>query len=334
MQQNDFYGLSQQVRWIGVIEDNKDPSQLGRCKVRIIGWYSDDKNLAPTVCLPWAQAQFSPGIKSFTAPKVGEWVTGYFLDGKMAQYPVYDGILPGVNYKLTDPIPGAPRPPLGVRLEQGDTPSTPRLARGELAGSLIDQANQNLAHVCDESIAIRINAGFEKLKNSQLMVAIREKIKALIKTLNGTDQSGLVTFAKNLLIKLKGAIQYALGIINEIVDFTKLAQEIYSTVKSIVDYILNLPAKLLKELRGCISVVLAGVSSLFAGVTSEIDLPDTSEITELFKDTQNTIQNATEAVNDSIGTISAAATEVPEFVPGEKLIELNSFNSGMAPGGA
>ena len=330
---DDFYGLSQQVRWIGVIEDNKDPSQLGRCKVRILGWYSDDKNLAPTVCLPWAQAQFSPGIKSFTAPKVGEWVTGYFLDGKMAQYPVYDGVLPGVNYKITDPIPGTPTPPLGVRLEEGDTPSIPRLGRGELAGSLIDQANQSLAHVCDESVAIRINAGFAKLKNSQLMIALRAKIKALIATLNSTDQSGLITFAKNLLIKLKGAIKYALDIVNEILDYVKLAQEIYNTVQSIINYILNLPAKLLKELRGCISVVLSGVSSLFAGVTSEIDLPDTSEITELFKDTQNTIQSATSAVNEAIGTISTV-TEVPEFIPGDKLIELNSFNSGMVPGGA
>ena len=136
------------------------------------------------------------------------------------------------------------------------------------------------------------------------------------------------------MIKLKGAIKYALDIINEIVDYVKLAQEIYNTVRGIINYILNLPAKLLKELRGCIAVVLAGVSSLFAGVTSEINLPDTSEITELFKDTQNTIQNATEVVNDAIGTISAAATEVPEFIPGETLIELNSFNSGMAPGGA
>jgi hypothetical protein len=220
-----------------------------------------------------------------------------------------------------------------VRLEEGDTPSIPRLGRGELAGSLIDQANQNLAHVCDESVAIRINAGFEKLKNSQLMTAIRAKIKAAIKILNSNDQSGLVTFAKNQLQKLQKAIDSALRIINEIVDFVKLAQEIYNTVQSIVNYILALPEKLLKELRGCISVVLAGVSSLFAGVTSEIDLPDSSEITELFKDTQNTIQSATEAVGDAIQDISTA-TEVPEFVLGDKLIEQNAFNSGMAPGGA
>ena len=45
---DDFYGLNQTVRWIGIVEDNRDPSQLGRCKIRILGWYSDDKNLAPT----------------------------------------------------------------------------------------------------------------------------------------------------------------------------------------------------------------------------------------------------------------------------------------------
>ena len=38
----------------GVVENRKDPLQLGRYQVRIVGIHSSDKNLLPTKDLPWA----------------------------------------------------------------------------------------------------------------------------------------------------------------------------------------------------------------------------------------------------------------------------------------
>ena len=50
-------------RWVGEVENIDDPSELGRVKVRIIGWYTGNKSnkgadaytkTLPTENLPWA----------------------------------------------------------------------------------------------------------------------------------------------------------------------------------------------------------------------------------------------------------------------------------------
>ena len=49
---NNIYGDF--VWWQGVVEDKIDPLMLGRCRVRILGYHTDDLNEIPTDCLPWA----------------------------------------------------------------------------------------------------------------------------------------------------------------------------------------------------------------------------------------------------------------------------------------
>ena len=38
--------------WIGCVEDRMDPEKMGRCKVRIFGYHTDNKQLLPTKDLP------------------------------------------------------------------------------------------------------------------------------------------------------------------------------------------------------------------------------------------------------------------------------------------
>ena len=40
------------IWWMGVVEDRQDPEQLGRCKVRIFGYHTEDINVLPTEDLP------------------------------------------------------------------------------------------------------------------------------------------------------------------------------------------------------------------------------------------------------------------------------------------
>ena len=35
----EFMGTNGFVWWQGVVEDRQDPLQLGRCRVRILGWH-------------------------------------------------------------------------------------------------------------------------------------------------------------------------------------------------------------------------------------------------------------------------------------------------------
>ena len=100
MDRNNFIGLNGFVWWIGVVEDRGDPLQLGRCKVRIIGWHTDNKSLLPTSDLPWA-SPINPltGSSTFSPIKVGDWIMGFFMDGENAQFPYMLGIVPGLSQK-------------------------------------------------------------------------------------------------------------------------------------------------------------------------------------------------------------------------------------------
>jgi hypothetical protein len=94
----NFIGKNNFIWWVGVIENRVDPLALGRCQVRIIGWHSINKQLVPTEDLPWAHPMYPlNNSKSFSSPRINDWVVGFFLDGENAQQPVMMGVIPGIN---------------------------------------------------------------------------------------------------------------------------------------------------------------------------------------------------------------------------------------------
>ena len=135
----EFMGKDGFVWWQGVVEDRYDPLYLGRCRIRILGWHTEDKTDMPTESLPWAYpvqpiisaAQTGVGI-SPTGPVEGTWVVGFYRDGEQAQEPVFFGTLGGIP-SLDAKIPntegfadprGAPEGPVHPQLKslKKDTP--------------------------------------------------------------------------------------------------------------------------------------------------------------------------------------------------------------------
>lgn len=84
------------VWWMGVVERRNDPLQIGRCKVRIFGWHTKDADVLPSDDLPWALPSLPLNNDTPKAPKEGDWVWGFFMDGSAGQRPVMVGIIPGV----------------------------------------------------------------------------------------------------------------------------------------------------------------------------------------------------------------------------------------------
>jgi hypothetical protein len=94
----NFIGKDNFVWFIGVIEDRADPLGLGRCKLRIFGWHTDNTSLLPTKELPWAQPMLPINApRTFSAPRIGDWVVGFFMDGMSGQAPIMMGVLPGLT---------------------------------------------------------------------------------------------------------------------------------------------------------------------------------------------------------------------------------------------
>ena len=113
----DNYRNSQEFCWFtGVVEDNLDPLNRGRVRVRCFGYHTERKDYIPTADLPWAHVMMP--ITSASQSGVGEsptgilrgsWVVGFFRDGASAQDPIVMGSLPSMTpsvdygYGFSDP---------------------------------------------------------------------------------------------------------------------------------------------------------------------------------------------------------------------------------------
>jgi len=142
--------------WIGIVEDRADPEQLGRYRVRVLGYHTANKQLLPSADLPWATCVmpvFSPGMSGIGQnPSLleGSTVVGFWADGDDEQQPIIIGSYMGypVEREERDEV-GFNDPfhvyPLNGEQEGRNTinePDTSRLARGKKAEEHITLTNK------------------------------------------------------------------------------------------------------------------------------------------------------------------------------------------------
>lgn len=143
---NNFAGKDGFIWWTGIVEDRQDPLKLGRCRIRCLGWHSPNKMQLPTNMLPWAIPSVPINVSNVYAPKEGDMIFGFFLDGESAQQPVMLGSFPSIPLKaanrqepFTDPRTSAELSAAPVKPYESatnyprklDEPTTSRLARND-----------------------------------------------------------------------------------------------------------------------------------------------------------------------------------------------------------
>ena len=130
--------------WVGVVEDRNDPMKIGRYRVRILGYHTDNKSVLPTEDLPWAVTMQPVGSAAIsgigsggTGLVNGTSVVGFFTDSGSEQLPIIMGSMGGVDTAKPDPQQGFSDPdgvyPLsekGKGRNALDESSLSRLARG------------------------------------------------------------------------------------------------------------------------------------------------------------------------------------------------------------
>ena len=117
--QTNFIGRDGFYWWMGQVETEKGSQEKGddRYKVRIVGQHLKDCNAVSYDDLPWAIVMMPPtaprreGGGDYTSVKykAGDWVVGFFLDGKDGQQPVIIGSI-GQQYKASTTHLGKEKP--------------------------------------------------------------------------------------------------------------------------------------------------------------------------------------------------------------------------------
>lgn len=102
----------------GVIEDNKDPEKMGRCKIRVFGVHTEKSNKdnlegITTDDLPWAEPALGlfegsiSGFGSWSVPLQGSHVFLFFENGHILK-PIFFATIPGLPIDQYHGYAGAP----------------------------------------------------------------------------------------------------------------------------------------------------------------------------------------------------------------------------------
>ena len=266
---NNFLGKDGFIWWYGVVEDTNDPLKAGRVRIRIFGWHTDNLQELPTKDLPWAQPGLSPSnSKSFSPPRLGDYVMGFFSDGESAQAPVLLSVFPGFETSYDKSKGFSPQsslvpaqPPKGQIQYQVGQPTLAPLARGQVANTAISQANSNLAHVCD------IPAGI-KFEIAKLTITVSGLINTLRTTIEGlwasTTASPFADEIRNAIKTIKAKIKQIQKFIRDQLEPLRDIQAFIKALQDLIQYIATLPARIAAFLKQCLSEATKGISDAIA----------------------------------------------------------------------
>ena len=260
----DFYG-NNFVWWTGRVEERTgDPLKQGAVRVRIFGLHSDNEQQVPIEALPWAQVVAPPnGVKSFSVPRRGDFVFGFFQDGPNAQIPVVLGVYRGVEsqYSNLADQQNQPTPPEGIVVREVEKPLNARLSRSIVEGTIVNKTNNELTKACDITSIIQYDTAKVKLYFSNVMQQIRDAIRAFLLGLGFGDPSGevrkVIQLAKEVLAEIKRVIK----VFREIRQWIQLIRDVIQRIQQFIQYILSLPAKFAQLIRECLNSILSSITT-------------------------------------------------------------------------
>jgi hypothetical protein len=308
---NNFIGKDGFNWWVGVVENRMDPLKLGRCQVRIFGHHTENKQLLPTEDLPWCQASLPTNSSQlFSAPKEGEYVTGFFADGESAQAPIMTGVLPGLKPStggdsgFQDPrtpaqVAAAPKPPTGVILETVGQPTNSPSARGVVKNTLQGIAANNRVHNCD--VCSGLNKDIAVLK-SQVMGIVKQIRTALEGLFASTASNPVVEEAKQTIEALKAKAKLIKKEIQPIIDEIKAYQQYIKDLQELIAYIQSLPAELQQLLASCLTEATGSLKdalSVSAALTDQ-----TAALAAIQKEVQTVIDLKTDVASGNTATVT------------------------------
>lgn len=180
-------------------------------------------------------------------------------------------------------------------------PSIHASARGKITGTSTHYTNTRRTHVCGFIDEMRKNVYLKEFIKASAD-AIREGIRFILKTLGFTDKTGVFTQIIATLRTVQRWLKTVQYYLKKVLDFEKYVLAYIVKIRAIIQWIISLPAKLLKLLAECLAKFLKLVKNVFTDFLKELGTgSDPTGVGELITETRNT-------VNEAVNTVKSAAT--------------------------
>jgi len=145
----------------------------------------------------------------------------------------------------------------------------PALGVGIVEGTIVDNLNSQISHVCDFSLDIQKNIGLKKYIKA-ISRFIRDGIRAVKLALGFGEPSGLIF---TVIEKLKAAAAFIRYVqkeyIQPVLDFQKYVLDVVVKIKKLIQWILSLPAKIFAMLKDCLTRLYKTIASIFSDAWNE-----------------------------------------------------------------
>ncbi len=171
----NLWGFDGFVFFLGIVEDRKDPLKLGRVRIRDFYAHTENKSLIPTEEIPWAQPIIPPNMTNTVhAPKEGDMIFGFYIDGEEKQYPYYFGKFNEIPEKLYPNNVGFSDP--GKTLEERPVDIESRQLSDKEGYSYVDKEPARYPNILNEPTTSRLGRN-EKIDQTLIQFRKDHKVK-------------------------------------------------------------------------------------------------------------------------------------------------------------
>ena len=197
----------------------------------------------------------------------------------------------------------------------------PALGVGIVEGTIVDNLNSQISHVCDFSLDIQKNIGLKKYIKA-ISRFIRDGIRAVKLKLGFGDFSGVTFTIIEELKALAAFIRYVQKeYIQPVLDFQKYVLDVVVKIKKLIQWILSLPAKIFAMLKGCLTRLYKTIASIFSDAWNEATAEEAADFaaqnptSDLITEPPGTPEEGSFAeLRDAVSDLNRARNELTQEV--------------------
>jgi len=214
------------------------------------------------------------------------------------------------------------------------TPSIPAAARGKIIGTSTHYTNTRRTHVCGFIDEMRKNVYLKEFIKASAGV-IREGIRLVMRTLGFTDKTGFFTSIIARLRTIQKELKTIQYYLKKVLDFQKYVLAYIVKIRAIIQWIISLPARLLKLLAECLAKFLKLIKNVFTDFLKELGTgSDPTGAAALITETRNTINEAVTTVKTAsaiaVGAVTIAGYATAGFAVPVSQADLNAANQTIS----